>query len=174
MGAGANVADAGDAKVWRVKSRRRRTALLPLVVAAAFAAVACGPENEEAPPPRPPPTSTPPVASAPLPGLDEAVPTLRLPTDVHPLAESIELHLDPKQDRYTGRVDIDVHLDAPRALVWLHGKALHVTAATLAPDGAAPIAGTWAERHDSGVASVTLASVAPAGKARLHVEYDAA
>jgi alanyl aminopeptidase len=135
---------------------------------------ACGPENEEAPPPRPATSAVPPATTAALPGTDEPVPTLRLPGDVHPLAESIELHVDPKQDRYTGSVDISVSLDKPRALVWLHGKALHVTAASVVPDGAPPMSATWEERHDSGVARLVLASPAPAGKARLHVEFDAA
>ena len=146
-----------------------RRYVLPLLCALA----ACGPENEEGPTPRTTPTATPPVASA-LPGLDEPVPTLRLPADVHPLAESIDLHIDPRQDRYTGSVDISVSLDQPRALVWLHGKALHVTSASLVPEGAAPIAGTWQERHDSGVASLALSSLAPAGKAHIRLEFDAA
>jgi alanyl aminopeptidase len=139
-----------------------------------LALFACGPGNEEAPPPRPATSAAPPTPVAALPGADDPVPTLRLPSDVHPLAESIELYVDPKQDRYTGTVDIAVALDQPRALVWLHGKALHVTAASVVPDGAAPIPGTWQERHESGVAALVLASAVPAGKARLHVEFDAA
>jgi alanyl aminopeptidase len=104
---------------------------------------------------------------------EEPVPALRLPPDVHPLAEAIELRLDPRQPGYTGAVDIDVQLDAPRTTVWLHGKALHVTKATITPDGAQPVDAAWQERHDSGVAALVASRPVPAGRARLHVEYDA-
>src|ERR1700722_18133822 len=123
-----------------------------------------------APPPVPPPAT----AAAPAPVPDAPVPALPLPGDPRPLAEAIELHLDPRQDRYTGSVDIDVQLDAPRQIVWLHGKDFTVTRATMTPDGGAPIDATWQERHESGVAALTLARQAPAGKGRLHIEYGAA
>jgi alanyl aminopeptidase len=55
----------------------------------------------------------------------------------------------------------------------MHGKDMRVAAATVTPEGGAPVAGTWQERHDSGIASIALASVVPAGKARVHVVFDA-
>jgi alanyl aminopeptidase len=117
------------------------------------------------------PPSTVPTAVAPL--AEEPVPALRLPGDTRPLAESIELHVDPRQERFSGAVDIDVQLDRPRDEVWLHGRDMHVTAASVTPDGGAPIAATWRERGDNGMASLSLAGVAPAGKARVHVAFDA-
>ncbi len=115
------------------------------------------------------PTATATATSIP----EDAIPTLRLPGDVHPLAESIDLQLDPSATAYGGAVDIDVKLDAPRSTVWLHGKDFTVTRASLTPEGAAPIDAKWAERHESGVASLSLVSPAPAGKARIHVEFTA-
>ena len=141
------------------------------VLLSAVFVVACA----ETPPPHSPPAAVlvppPPPATAPL--VEEPVPALRLPSDTRPLAESIELHIDPRQERFSGAVDIDVRLDRPRSVVWLHGKDLHVTAATVTPDGGAPIVATWQERGDSGMASLSLTGVAPAGKARLHVTFDA-
>src|ERR1019366_3991840 len=127
----------------------------------------------ETPPPRPPPTVAPlpPPVVAPL--VEEPVPALRLPADTRPLAESIELHVDPRQERFSGAVDIDVRLDRPRNVVWLHGTDMHVTVASVTPDGGAPIAATWRERGEGGMASLSLADVAPPGKARLHVAFDA-
>jgi alanyl aminopeptidase len=104
---------------------------------------------------------------------EEPVPALRLPSDTRPLAESIELHVDPRQDRFSGAVDIDVRFDRPRSVVWLHGKDLHVTGASVTPDGGAPLVATWQDRGESGMASLSLAGTAPAGKARIHVAFDA-
>ncbi|HEX8790705.1 MAG TPA: M1 family metallopeptidase [Polyangiaceae bacterium] len=116
-------------------------------------------------------TATPTAIATPIP--EDPVPTLRLPGDVHPLAEAIDLQLNPADTKYGGSVDIDVKLDAPRSTVWLHGKDFTVTKATLTPEGAAPIEAKWAERHETGVASISLASPAPVGKARIHIEYTA-
>jgi alanyl aminopeptidase len=128
------------------------------------------------PPPPPAPVARPsptPAAPPPAAAVEEQVPSLRLPADTHPLAEAIELRIDPRQDRFSGAVDIDVRLDRPRAVVWLHGKDLHVSAATITPEGGAPLAGTWEEREDSGIASIALSSVVPAGRARVRVAFDA-
>ena len=139
------------------------TLTLPLLAA-------CG----AAPPAAPATRLAPAPAPAPAAGLDEPVPTLRLPRDVRPVAEAIELHVDPDQARFSGAVDIDVVLDRPRALLWLHGKDLQISRAYVQPAGQAPVAATWQQRHESGVASLTLASAVPAGKARVHVDFDAA
>jgi len=40
------------------------------------------------------------------------------------------MHIDPREDSLSGTVDIDVTLTRPRALIWLHGKTMHVTLAT--------------------------------------------
>jgi alanyl aminopeptidase len=146
--------------------------LLPLLGPLALLA-ACGHPESLTPGPRLPVSPAPPEAVAPLPHAGDAVPALRLPADTHPLDEAIELHIDPRQDRFSGAVDIEVQLDEPRAVIWLHGKDMTVARATVTPEGAAPIAAVWKERQDSGIASLTLASAAPAGKAKLHVELDA-
>ncbi|HEY6463120.1 MAG TPA: hypothetical protein VIY73_23280, partial [Polyangiaceae bacterium] len=150
----------------------KKLAVSAVVLAALVAlAAACAEEPAPVAPPAPPPP--PPVAVAPPPVADEATPTLRLPADTRPTAEAIELHVDPRQERFSGAVDIDVRLDRPRSTIWLHGKDLHVTAATVTPEGGATVAGTWQERHESGIAALALAAVVPAGKARVHVVFDA-
>jgi alanyl aminopeptidase len=97
-----------------------------------------------------------------------------LPTDVRPLAEAIELRIDPKEDRFSGSADIDVDFGQPRAVVWLHGRELHVSRATITPTGGTPIAARWAQSNESGLASLRPASPVPAGKARVHIDFDAA
>jgi alanyl aminopeptidase len=114
-------------------------------------------------------------ASPPLPGADEPVRLLRLPADTRPTAEAIELHVDPRADRFSGVVEIDVTLTKPRAVFWLHGRKMNVTGATVTPTGGTPLPATWKERDDhGGVAALTLASAVPAGRARIHLAFDAA
>lgn len=105
--------------------------------------------------------------------LAEPRPTLRLPADVHPGAEAIELTVQPEHDTFSGKVDIDVQLDRPRQSLWLHARGLHVTAASLTPAGGAPIAATWGDEDAQGMGRLALTTPAPAGLARVHLEYDA-
>jgi len=120
--------------------------------------------------PSPKPTSAPTAVPREAP----APPLGRLPTEVQPRHYALELTVDPKQDRFSGREDIDVDVAHPRSLVFLHGKKLHVTKVTLTPEGGAPIAGSYHEVHTSGVAAIELEKAAPAGHAMLHLEWDAA
>jgi cytosol alanyl aminopeptidase len=112
-------------------------------------------------------TSIPPTAAA------DPHPALRLPGDVHPTAEAIELTIDPENDGFTGRADIDVALTQPRQSVWLHARGLHISSASVTPDGSAPLAATWADEDDRGLGRLEMTSSAPAGRARIHVEYGA-
>jgi alanyl aminopeptidase len=103
----------------------------------------------------------------------EARPALRLPADVHPLAEAIELTVRPEQDRFSGRVDIDVQLDHARRVIWLHSRGLHVSAVTVTANGAAPIPATWGDEDEHGLGRLSLAAEAPSGRAKIHLEFDA-
>src|ERR1700683_4855021 len=85
----------------------------------------CGGPDENAPPPATPPSTAPAPPGAPSP--DEPRPALRLPADVHPLAEALELTIRPESDRFHGKADIDVQLDHPRRSLWLHSRNLHVS-----------------------------------------------
>jgi alanyl aminopeptidase len=137
--------------------------------------LACAPEAPAPRAPGPPVPSTS-VAAGPAstpPSDAESTPVLRLPSDTRPLAEALELRVDPGQDRFSGRATIDLALDRPRSVVWLHGRGLHVSRATLVPEGDAPIDATWQQRNDDGIAAIGLARQARAGKARLVIEYDA-
>jgi alanyl aminopeptidase len=122
-----------------------------------------------APVPAAPPTAT-------LEGrasLPEPVPALRLPNDARPTAETLVLSIDPAQPRFQGTATIDVALDRARSVVWMHGRDLHVSRATLTPDGGQPMPATWEQKSEDGTSSLTLASAAPAGKVRVTIDYDA-
>ena len=93
---------------------------------------------------------------------------------MRPVSEAIELTIRPEQERFSGKVDIDVQLDHPRRSLWLHARKLHITAASVLPDASAPIPATWGDEDDHGLGRLQLATEVPAGHARIHVEYDAA
>ncbi|MGO8995384.1 MAG: M1 family aminopeptidase [Polyangiaceae bacterium] len=138
----------------------------------ALVAAACAPK---APPASPtPPALAPTLAQVVAPALaSEEVPALRLPADTRPLSERLELQVAPDQPGFRGSADIVVQLDRARQSVWLHGRKLHVTAATATPEGGSPIAATWQEKDPHGIGALTLSSPLPAGKATLHFEFDA-
>ena len=64
-----------------------------------------------------------------------AAPRLRLPGDVRPLRESVELVLDPAAESFSGSVEIELEVLRPTAVVWLNATRLELTAASLGDDG---------------------------------------
>ena len=96
--------------------------------------------------------------AAPPPATGEAPPTLRLPGDTRPTAYQLELAIDPTQARFSGRALIRVQLDRSRRELWLHGRALHVTSASVRVGDAAPLPATWQEQPADGFARLTLPS----------------
>ncbi|MFL5376788.1 MAG: M1 family peptidase, partial [Myxococcales bacterium] len=112
-------------------------------------------------------------AAAPI-GPDEPAPLLQLPADVRPLHYSLALEIVPSRDRFAGTVEIEVQLDAPRRILWLHGKDLHVTRALVdAPGGGGPIEASWEQVAPDGVARLSLPRAVGPGKAVLRLAWDA-
>ena len=132
---------------------RRRLALALLATAAA----ACSSPSRAAPPP----------------ATGEAPPTLRLPGDTRPTAYQLELAIDPTQARFSGRAVIRVQLDRSRRELWLHGRALHVSSASVRVGDAAPLPATWQEQPADGFARLTLPHPIGPGAATLEISYDA-
>jgi alanyl aminopeptidase len=122
------------------------------------AAAACSSRSVAAPPP-------PPSADAP--------PTLRLPSDTHPTAYQLALEIDPTQARFSGHAVIRVQLDRARRELWLHGRSLHVTQATVRAGDAAPVSATWQEQPADGFARLSLAQPIGPGQATIEIAYDA-
>src|SRR5690349_18086919 len=95
-----------------------------LVVSIGFVALGAGAACQSPPvaprvaDPPAPATAAPPVTEAPAP--DEPVPLGPLPAGVRPIRESLALDIDPAADRFSGTADIALHLDQPRARIWLH------------------------------------------------------
>ena len=147
---------------------RPHTQLGPTAIALALAA--CGPVTpapHELPPPPLPTVPSPPLAP-------EAPPLGRLPSDVHVTRYKLELRIDPARPRFEGTADIEIVLDRPRDVVWLHGRDLAVHAVSLVSEGApAPAVEARWDQASAGVAGVRLPSAAGPGRFSLHVAYDA-
>src|SRR5690349_9139218 len=55
----------------------------------------------------------------------------RLPADVVPRRYELALDIDPRQERFRGEVTIEVDLGLRHRDIYLHGKNLHVTEASV-------------------------------------------
>lgn len=107
-------------------------------------------------------------AAPPPAGAVEAPPTLQLPRDVRPLHYSLAMKIIPSGERFEGTADIEVQLDRPRSVIWLHGRNLHVTRAAV--DAATA---TYEQVNEEGLARVSLKKPVGPGKVTLHFGWDA-
>ncbi|MDE2412584.1 MAG: M1 family metallopeptidase [Sphingomonadales bacterium] len=92
---------------------------------------------------------------------------------VKPAAYRLDLTVDPNQDRFSGKVEIDAALKAPSTFVDLHGRDLSVRKA-VAIVGGKTYAGTWSQVDPTGVARLTFAEPLPAGPVTFAFDYEAA
>ena len=108
-----------------------------------------------------------------LPAPLDSPPVGRLPTGVTPKHYTVHLDIDPRQDRFFGRVDIDIELSRETPLIWLHGLDITVNTATARlPDGEAIVL-KWQQATPTGVVKLTAETALPAGAASLHFTYSA-
>lgn len=104
----------------------------------------------------------------------ESVDPLRLTREVVPVAQSVELTLDPAKDDYTGRTIIDVLANAPFTSFRLHAQGPAFSTATLtAADGT--VTPLTAAVTDAAHALVTLTAPAalPVGNYKLTIDFTA-
>jgi alanyl aminopeptidase len=94
-------------------------------------------------------------------------PELRLDGNVVPIEYALELTLDPDKPDFRGRISIPVEIKQPTRLIWLHGKRLQVTAASVAAGKE-----QTATAHTSGeFLSLALPQPVGPGRAELRIEY---
>jgi alanyl aminopeptidase len=97
-------------------------------------------------------------------------PKLRLDDSIRPLHYAADLTLRPGAPTFQGAIDIDIELARPTALIWLNAVDLAIRSAALTRGGRTTIA--TVEPGDSNFTGLRLAAEAPAGMARLHLDYD--
>ncbi|MGZ3416899.1 MAG: M1 family metallopeptidase [Polyangiales bacterium] len=145
----------------------------PMVLSMILASCAGDEPQPKAPvAPAAPSASAPTLGAVPEPPA-EAPPLARLRGDARPTHYALELSIDPTKDRFSGQVTIEVELAHPKRVVWLHGRGLDVTEATITPKNGSPVRATWSQVHPSGVASLTFDQVVPAGAATIHLAWSA-
>ncbi len=101
------------------------------------------------------------------------IPSGQLAKTVIPTHYDLALTVFPDQERFQGRVAIDVEIREPTTLIWLHGYGLNVTTASLALANGRKLVGGYKQINDDGVAQVQLPERVEPQHARLLFEYDA-
>ncbi|MCW5571484.1 MAG: M1 family metallopeptidase [Steroidobacteraceae bacterium] len=103
----------------------------------------------------------------------EEYPHGQLSRDVVPQRYALALDIDPRKTTFSGTADIDVVIGQPTQRIWLHGRGLRVSAATLsAGDATLPLTYTEVDTVN-GVARLDSATRIAAGPATLHLTYEA-
>jgi len=110
----------------------------------------------------------------PLPALaQESVPTGKLPEMVAPTAYRLDMTILPDQERFTGHAEIDVDLKQPAASIYMHGRDLHVTRATIRI-GRRETPVKFSQVNALGLARLDFGRTVAAGRMTLKFDYDAA
>ncbi len=98
------------------------------------------------------------------------VPKGRLSDAAVPTAYRLDLSIDPSQDSYSGKAQIDVTLAAPTNYIDMHGLDLKMEEAT-ATVGGKTYQGYWAQLDGLGAARLAFRQQLPAGPVTLDFTY---
>ena len=104
----------------------------------------------------------------------EEPPVLLLPEGVRPLRYALELEVVPARAAgFTGSSEIEIELASPRSFIWMHGRALRVSRATVETAGAGAREAAWAQVNDDGLARLTFPGTIGPGRATLRFAWAA-
>jgi alanyl aminopeptidase len=106
--------------------------------------------------------------------LADAPPTGRLPDAAKPLSYVLNLRIDPRADRFSGRVRIRMKLAKSFDHIWLHASEIDIAKIELTDARGKVHKAQLAVRDPSGVAEVSFDGVLPAQEIELAIEYSAA
>jgi len=77
------------------------------------------------------------------------------------------MRIVPTEERFSGQTSIEVELDRPRTVIWLHGRGLHVSSARVADQPA-----SYEQVNAEGLARLVVPRPAGPGKATLQLSWD--
>lgn len=100
-------------------------------------------------------------------------PVKRLPDGVTPTRYHLDLHVDPRQDRFSGIARIDLQLSKPTKTIHLHGRNLNVREVSATGPGGNPVPATYTEDGETGNATLELTQAIGPGDVTLEFKYDA-
>ncbi|MEM7226201.1 MAG: M1 family metallopeptidase [Pseudomonadota bacterium] len=106
-------------------------------------------------------------------GAAESVPSGKLPAGATPTHYQLELTVIPSEDRFQGRVKIDVTLDQATRLIWLHGRDLAAEQASVVTADGTSVPATFQEIDDSGYAKLQTERPVGPGDVSLVIDYSA-
>jgi cytosol alanyl aminopeptidase len=102
------------------------------------------------------------------PARDPVAPTLRLPTDVRPVRNAVELTIDPSATTFTGVITTELNVITASNVIWLNAHEISVDKATITVAGKAMQAKPIVQNDYLGI---VLPSALPVGAATLRIEY---
>jgi alanyl aminopeptidase len=105
--------------------------------------------------------------------VDDPPPSGRLPDDVTPLRYGLDLRILPSEERFTGRVRIEVELVRPRRVIWLHAQEIDVRAARARGADGVEVAMRVEAAGADGLVAARPERALNAGRYTLDFEYDA-
>ena len=113
-----------------------------------------------------PSDSPPPATTAPKP---PEPPNLRLGESARPRRYALDLIIVPSEDEFSGKIEIDLELREPKALLWLNGTEIEIHRATIRV-GTQSI-GALAVPGNKDFVGLAFEHPVPAGPALLSIEY---
>lgn len=102
-----------------------------------------------------------------------ALPKLRLPDTVTPLAYRLRFAIDPQAARFSGQTEIDVELAAPTRHIVLNGKNFSVRQARVFTSGGEAVAAAYREIAGTGLAELRLRRLVDTKLATIVIDYEA-
>jgi len=161
-----------------MSDRPVRTVPALLLAGLLASAPGCKPSSKEAVPRAKEPATTPaPAATAAgeapdKPAADDAAsaPIFRLPADVRPTRQRVELEVVPDRETFSGRVEIALALDKPRSDLWISARELTLSDGKLTVGGES-LALTVEKDDSRGAARLVLPREVPAGSATLSLAF---
>jgi alanyl aminopeptidase len=130
---------------------------------------ACGPQNTDTVSPVSEPIDIVSIVD------ENAVPHAQLGDNVIPLRYRLDFSIDPRQDTFSGFVNIDVMVKEPTKKIWLHGKNMNVTNAKAILSDASEVAAEYIQidplEAPSGIASLNFDTEVGPGKVVLIIPY---
>ena len=106
-------------------------------------------------------------------GAPAQVPGGKLPTIAAPLHYDLNLTLDPRAERFDGKVRIKVRLNEASDHLWLHAKDLTISQASTVDADGKIIATTITDHPNEGVLELRFASTVPAQMIELRLDWNA-
>lgn len=103
----------------------------------------------------------------------DQVPKGPLPRTVVPSLVQLELKLDPKQQRFSGKTRIEANVAEATDTIWMHGRDLKIDKAEAVLADGKRIALKTENADVSGVLKLSAGEKIPAGKATIEIAYDA-